>query len=80
MVEERLRSAPIALPLDLDVQRLGNVWHHQVNELADPEDKVLEADDKGQLAHQYLPVDHCVFSMFVSVSCHEGSNVNLASL
>ena len=47
----------VALPLHLDVERLRDVGHHHVDQLADAEDDVLEDDDERELEGEDLPMD-----------------------
>ena len=55
----------VALPLHLDVERLRDVGHHHVDQLADAEDDVLEDDDESKLQGKDLPVDWCECSRIV---------------
>ena len=55
VLQRLLCQEPLAL--HLNVQRLGDVGHEQVNELAHTEHDVLEYDDKGKLEGEDLPVD-----------------------
>ena len=47
----------VALPLHLDVERLRDVRHDDVDEPADAEDDVLEDDHEGELEGEDLPMD-----------------------
>ena len=55
ILERLLGEEP--LPLDLDVERLRNIWHYHVNQLAHPKHHVLKDDHEGKLKCKYLPVD-----------------------
>ena len=58
----------VPLPLDLDVQGSWDVWHQDVDQLADPENNVLKDDDKGELDGEDLPMNRCKKSMIISES------------
>ena len=58
----------VPLPLDLDVQAGGDVWHQDVDQLTDPEDHVLEYDDERELQGENLPVDWSEEAELVSES------------
>ena len=47
----------VTLPLHLDVERLRDVGHDDVDQPADAEDDVLEDDHEGELEGEYLPMD-----------------------
>ena len=47
----------VALPLHLDVERLRDVGHDDVDQPADAEDDVLEDDHEGELEGEDLPMD-----------------------
>ena len=47
----------VALPLHLDVERLRDVGHHHVDQLADAKDDVFEDDHERELEGEDLPMD-----------------------
>ena len=48
---------PILSSLHLYIERLGNVRDTQVNQLAHPEDEMLEDDDEGEPQGEGVPVE-----------------------